>query len=89
MTTQFITEYLDNKIAKDENFITCSFFDLKVKYNFNEDEINRFLELAKIRLENLNYQVYFTDDEYTYNGIIKKVEPNQLMVAVKKGENNV
>ena len=42
------------------------------------------MELAKIRLENLNYQVYFTGAKYTLNGEKKVVQDNEYMVAVKK-----
>lgn len=33
MIIQFITEYLDNKIAKNENYIECSVYDLRAKHN--------------------------------------------------------
>lgn len=33
MIIQFITEYLDNKIAENENYIECSVYDLRAKHN--------------------------------------------------------
>lgn len=84
MTTQFITEYLDKKIEENENIIICTFFDLRVVNNVKEDEVDYFFEKAKIRLENMNYQVYFTGAEYIYNNIRKTVADNEYMVAIKE-----
>lgn len=64
MTIQFVTEYLDNKIAENENYIVCSVYDLRVKHNLAEKDVDIFLQYAKTRLENLNYQVYFTGAKY-------------------------
>lgn len=44
--------------------------------------------LAKIRLENLGYSVYFENDRYEYKGEIKVVEVNELMIAIKNGVEN-
>ena len=84
MTTKFVTDYLDKKIDENENYIICEFFDLRIRNDLSEHEVDRFLELAKIRLENLNYQVYFTGAKYTLNGEKKVVQDNEYMVAVKK-----
>ena len=84
MTTQFVTKYLDKKIDENENYLVCEFFDLRIRHNLSEEEIYKFLELSKIRLENLNYKVYFTGAEYTYKGQRKVVQDNEYMVAIKQ-----
>lgn len=83
MTIQFVTEYLDNKIAKNENYIECSVYDLRVKQNLTKKDVDIFLQYAKTRLENLNYQVYFTGAKFSYKGERKIVESNNYMVAIK------
>ena len=83
MTIQFIEEYLYDKMLKNENYIECTFFDMRVKNNLSEYEIQQFLELSKIKLENMGYKVYFTGEEFLYKDSTKKVEENQYMIAVK------
>lgn len=82
MTKEFITNYIDKKIREDENYIVCMFYDLRIKHDLSEDEVQKFLELAKIRLENMNYRVYFTGARYTYNNESRIVQDNELMVAI-------
>ena len=84
MTTQFITDYLDEKINENEDYIVCTFFDLRVKNNISEDDVQSFLELAKIKLEHMDYNVFFTGAEYTYKFERKKVNTNEYMVAIKQ-----
>ena len=81
---QFITEYLDNKIKQNEDMIIITFYELRIKYDLSEDETQEFLSLSKIRLENMKYQVYFTGAKYEQNGVIKTVQDNELMVAIKE-----
>lgn len=84
MNTKFITEYLDKKIQENEDYIVCTFYDLRIKHNLSEEQVQIFLELAKTRLENLNYQVYFTGAKYNYRNNRNIVESNQYMVAIKE-----
>ena len=84
MSMQEITEFLDNKIEKNENILEITFFEVRVKMNLSEEQTQEFLKLCKTRLENLGYQVYFTGAKYTYGGRKKVVESNDLMVAVKE-----
>ncbi len=81
---QFITEYLDNKIKQNEDMLIITFYELRIKYDLSEDETQEFLSLSKIRLENMKYQVYFTGAKYEQNGVIKTVQDNELMVAIKE-----
>lgn len=86
MTIQDITEYLDKKINENENYIVISVFEVRVINGVNESEVDTFLELARTRLINLNYQVYFTNAEYTYKGERRKVQSNEYIVAIKEKE---
>lgn len=47
MTIQFITEYLDNKIAENENYIECSVYDLRVKHNLAEKDVDIFYNMQR------------------------------------------
>lgn len=83
MNMQFISDYIDYKLSKNENQIIFSFFELRIKSNLSEEESNTFLELSKNKLTNMGYRVYFTGQSYVYDGEVKKVQENELMVAVK------
>ena len=66
MTTQYVEEYLNYKISQNENEIRYTFYELRVKNNLSEEDIDEFLRLNKIRLENLGYKVYFTGAKFVY-----------------------
>ena len=84
MTMQEITQYLDNKINSDENIVTITFYEVRIKFDLSEEQTKEFLRLCKTRLENLGYQVYFTGAKYMYQGESKVVQSNELMVAIKE-----
>lgn len=84
MTTQFVESLINSKINVNQNEIIFTFYELRVKHNLTEEQTDEFLALCKIRLENLDYKVYFTGAKYTYRGERKEVENNQLMIAVKE-----
>lgn len=86
MTTEFINDYLDEKIKENEECIVCTFYDLRVKHNVVESDVDKFLELAKIKLEKLDYQVYFAGTEFTYKFARKTVQDNEYMIAIKNAE---
>ena len=79
---EFIDSYLDEKIEEDEEYIVCTFYDLRVKHNVLEDDVDKFLELAKIKLENMNYQVYFTGAKFTYKYAMRTVQDNGASIKV-------
>lgn len=87
MTIQDITNYLDNKISQNKEEIRITFYELRVKYNLSELEIDRFLALCKIRLENMGYKVFFTGAKFTFKNINRIVQPNELMIAIKENFN--
>lgn len=84
MTMQEITEFLDDKIKKNENEIIISFYEIRVKKNLSEIETDNFLELCKTRLENLGYQVFFTGAKFVFQNANRTVQPNELMIAIKE-----
>ena len=83
MTMKEVSEYLNNKIETEENLVKITFYDLRVKYNLTEEETKCFLEIAKNKFENMDYQVYFTGADFTYKNNNMTVKDNELMVAVK------
>lgn len=84
MTLEFVDSFINQKINSNENYVRFTFYELRVKYNLTEDETNKFLELAKNKFENMQYEVYFIGNTYEYQGITKQVEQNELMIAIKK-----
>lgn len=83
MSLEDITVYIDNKIKKDPNFIVFTYFEIRIKLNLSEEETNEFLRLARNRLQNLNYDVYFTNAKYIYENANRTVQDNELLVAIK------
>ena len=60
MTTQFVENLINEKMIKNENEIIFTFYELRVKHNLSEEEVDKFLALCKTRLEGIDYKVYFT-----------------------------
>lgn len=83
MTLEFIDNYINEKLDENEEIVTFTFYELRVKKDLSEYDVNRFLELAKIRLENIGYRVYFTGAEFIYKDTTRMVNDNELMVAIK------
>lgn len=86
MTIPFLTNYLDSKINENEEYIVCTFYELRVKNNISVKDIDVFLKLAKTRLENIGYNVYLKGDMYSYNNQVKEVQDNEYLVAIKKNK---
>lgn len=80
MTTQFVGDYLEEKIKVNPNYIVCTYFDFRVRKNQPEEEIFDFLNLSK---KNMGYKVYLKGEKYIYNNITKIVKDNELFVAIK------
>ena len=85
MTDAFVINYIDKKISesKDINCIVYTYYELKIKNNLNDDEIQRFLEINKDYFENNGYNVYFTGAKYSYNGANTIVQDNELMIVIR------
>ena len=84
MTMKFVTEYIDKKLEENKNFVRYTFYELRVKNNLSEEDVEEFLDVNKDYFENKNYKVFFTGEEYEYKGTKNKVEQNELMVAIKE-----
>ena len=83
----FIINFINKKEKEKENenkdYIEYSYYELKVKANLSEKQIDEVLRVSRDYFENKNYSVYFTNAEFEYNGQKRKVETNDYMVAVK------
>lgn len=84
MTTKFVTEYIDKKINENENFIRYTFYELRVKNNLSEEEVDEFLRINRDYFENKGYKVYFTNARFNYQNANRMVQPNELMIAIKE-----
>ena len=83
MPLQDITDFIDKKIDQNPNLVVFTFYEVRIKLDLTEEETDEFLRLSRTRLENLNYQVYFTGATYMFNNEEKIVEDNELLVAIK------
>ncbi|MBO5096566.1 MAG: hypothetical protein J6B98_06805 [Bacilli bacterium] len=84
MTMQEITEYLDDKIAKNQNEIIITFYEIRVKMNLSEEDTEYLLKIYTTRLQNLGYKVYLTGEKFVYAEANRTVQSNQLMIAIKE-----
>ena len=66
------------------DYIRYSYYELKVKYNLTEEEIDEVLRVSRNYFENKGYKVYFTNAEFEYKNAKRKVETNEYMVAFKE-----
>lgn len=84
MTDKFIINYIAKKEKENPEFIRYSYYELKIKSNLNDEEIDKFLRVNRDYFENHGYKVYFTNARYEYNGAFQNVQPNELMIAFKE-----
>ena len=82
----FIIAFIDKKEkeSSNRNYIEYSYYELKVKCGLTEEQIDEVLRVSRDYFENKNYNVYFTNAEYQYNGKKRKVETNDYMIAIKQ-----
>lgn len=86
LTVEFIDNELNKKLSVNDKLIVYTYFELRVKLNLSKLETNRFLELTRIKLENIGYRVYITGETYIFENRTKVVQENELLVAVKNKE---
>ena len=84
MTMKFVTEYIDKKLEESKDFVRYTFYELRIKNNLSEEDVEEFLDVNKDYFENKDYKVFFTGEEYEYKGMKHKVEQNELMIAIKE-----
>ncbi len=84
----FAINFIELKEKQNENYIRYSYYELKVKNNLNENEIDQVLRISRDYFENNGYKVYFTNAEFEYENAKRKVESNELMIAIKNKKTN-
>ena len=84
MTDKFIFDYIALKEQENSEFIRYSYYELKIKSNLSDEEIDRFLKVNKDYFGNHNYKVYFTGARYEYRGAFQNVQANELMIAFRE-----
>lgn len=84
MTDKFIFSFIESKQKENSEFIKYSYYELKIKYNLTNEEIDQVLKVSRDYFENKNYKVYFTNARYEYNGASQNVQPNELLIAFKE-----
>ena len=84
MTKEFVLDYISNKIIVEGNFIRCTFYDLRIRHNLSEKEVDEFLKEAKSILESKDYKVFFTTAQYTYQHCLRTVQDNEYLIAIKE-----
>lgn len=80
----FTIKLIERKENENENYIRYSYYELKIKYELTENEINKVLRISRDYFENKGYKVYFTNMEFEYQRAKRKVESNEFMVAFKE-----
>lgn len=83
MNLEYITEYIDHKIYQNDQMITLTFYELRLKEKLTKEEAEFFVKLSKQRLINLGYSVYETGEKYQYQEKEEIVNDNLLYVAIK------
>lgn len=84
MTLEYITDYIDKKIYKNDKIITVTFYELRIKEDLSKEDTFIFLQMSKQRLVNLGYKIYETGQRYTFEGKEKVVRSNVLFIAIKE-----
>lgn len=84
MTLNYITEFIDKKINRNSDYITVTFYELRIKENLSLDETDTFVHYSALRLKNLGYTIYYTGENYIQDGKTKTVRSNVLYVALKR-----
>ena len=83
MTDKFIFDYIALKEQQNSEFIRYSYYELKIKSNLSDEEIDRFLKVNRDYFENHGYKVYFTGAKFEYENSNRTVQDNELMIAIK------
>ncbi len=81
---QFTINLIHEKELENSDYIRYTFYELRVKYNRSEKEVDEILEINKNYFENKGYNVYFTGARFVYQNANRLVQPNELMIAIKE-----
>ena len=80
----FTIKCIENKLEENEGFVRYTFFELRVKYNLSEKETEEFLQINKNYFNNKNYKIYLTGENFEYQNMMRKVQDNELLIAIKQ-----
>lgn len=81
---RFTINLIHEKELENSDYIRYTFYELRVKYNRSEKEVDEILEINKNYFENKGYNVYFTGARFVYQNANRLVQPNELMIAIKE-----
>lgn len=79
-----IDKLVEEKLEIDEKFLRFTYYEVMVKNKVSNQQENKFLSLAKNKLNNMGYKVYFQDQQFVYNEAKMRVQPNELLIAIKE-----
>lgn len=79
----FTINLIRTKEEENEKYIRYSCYELKIKNNLSEEEIDEVLRISRDYFENKGYEVYFTNAKFEYQNAKRKVETNEYMIALK------
>lgn len=80
---RFTINFINEKVNENEEYIRYSFYELKIKNNLSDNEIDYVLKISRDYFENKNYSVYFTNAKFEYQNAYRMVQPNELLIAIK------
>lgn len=80
---KFTNKYITDKMKENENIIRYSFYEIRVKMDMEETDVDKFLKCSRNILEDLDYKVYFTGAKFVYENANRTVQDNELMIAIK------
>ena len=83
---KLIDKLIDEKLLINDEYLRFSFYEVMVKGGVKKEQENQFLILAKTKLKNMGYKVYLKDERFFYKECNRKVELNELLIAIKKKE---
>lgn len=83
-----IDRLVENKINKNKSYLRFSYFEVIVNSNINAKLEKDFVRLASTKLNNMNYVVYKKGEEFIYDNAHRKVETNELLIAIKRDDEN-
>lgn len=78
-----VDNFLRQKLNENGNIIICTYYEINFKLDISENDENSFLIYVREKLENLGYDVYFTNSKYFYDNQEKIVNTNEAFVAIK------
>jgi len=83
MTIESINKFIDDKIKENEEFVRITYLEV-IEEGVKQSEILAFSFSAAQSLSTKRYSVYRTNQKYYFQGEVRKVESNELLVAIKR-----